>query len=457
MLRRASWLIALAAMLRTGLGASDAALAQEPAYPTRPVRLLVGFPPGGALDNITRPLAQRLSERLGQPFLVENRPGAASNLAAEAVVRAAADGYLLLMGNHSSLAVNAAVQRDLPFDPARDLAPVAQITTVPFVVAVPAELPVRSMAEFVALARARPGQLNAGSPGIASLQHLAIELLKRQAGVDIVHVPHRGGADVLRELLGGRLQVAVDPYSTFRGAAEAGQLRVLATTQAERLRALPEVPTMAETPGLEGFEAAGFVGVAAPAATPRPVIARLEAAVAWAMRETDLPRLYEAQGLVPRHADAEGFAALVARPREMGTGGAGGRHHAPSVAAQGVITAPSEPGHTLSAPVACCWRRQTFVAEALSPHQSRHLLAPGEKCGLKEPRQGDAPRTRPAARVSWRLTRAGRWEQRAAALGGRTRVGRTAATSVRNAGFSQRRCRLGGHVASTLGACGNRL
>jgi tripartite-type tricarboxylate transporter receptor subunit TctC len=291
------------------------ARAQEAAYPTRPVRLLVGFPPGGGLDIMTRPLAQRLSERLGQPFLVENRPGAASNLAAEAVARAAPDGYLLLMGNHTNLALNAVLQRDLPFDPARDLAPVAQITAVSYVVAVPADLPVRSVAELVALARARPGQLNAGSSGIGSLQHLTIELLKRQAGVDIVHAPYRGGAEVVRELLGGRLQVGIDPYSTFQGAAEAGRLRVLATTQAERLGALPDVPAVAETPGLEGFEVTGFVGVAAPAATPRPVVARLEAAVAWAMRETDLPRLYEAQGLVPRYADADGFAALVARDR----------------------------------------------------------------------------------------------------------------------------------------------
>lgn len=289
------------------------ARAQEAAYPARPVRLLVGFQPGGPLDFMARNLAERLAQRLGQPFLVENRPGASSNLAAEAVARAAPpDGHLLLMGNHSNLAVNAVLQRDLSFD----LAPVAQITTVPFVVAVAADLPARSMAELVALARARPGRLNAGTSGTASLQYLTLELLKlRAGGLDIQNVPFRGGVEIARELLGGRLQMGIDPYITFRAGVEAGKVRVLATTHAERLPTLPDLPTVAEMPGLEGFEASGFVGVAGPAGMPKPALARLEAAVAWAMRETDLPRLYEAQDLLPRYADAAGFAALIARDR----------------------------------------------------------------------------------------------------------------------------------------------
>jgi tripartite-type tricarboxylate transporter receptor subunit TctC len=301
-----------------GLLAAPGARAQEAVYPTRPVRLLVGFQPGGPLDFMARNLAERLAQRLGQPFLVENRPGASSNLAAEAVARAAPpDGHLLLMGNHSNLAVNAVLQRDLSFDPARDLAPVAQITTVPFVVAAAADLPARSMAELVALARARPGQLNAGTSGTASLQYLTLELLKlRAGGLDIQNVPFRGGVEIARELLGGRLQIGIDPYITFRAGVEAGKVRVLATTHAERLPTLPDLPTVAEMPGLEGFEASGFVGVAGPAGMPKPALARLEAAVAWAMRETDLPRLYEAQDLLPRYADAAGFAALIARDRE---------------------------------------------------------------------------------------------------------------------------------------------
>ena len=309
--------IAFGLLGAAGLLAAPRAQGQEVAYPSRPVRLLVGFQPGGPLDFMARNLAERLAQHLGQPFLVENRPGASSSLAAEAVARAAPpDGHLLLMGNHSNLAVNAVLQRNLSFDPARDLAPVAQITAVPFVVAIAADLPARSMAELVALARARPGQLNAGTSGTASLQYLTLELLKlRAGGLDIQNVPFRGGVEIARELLGGRLHLGIDAYISFRAGVEAGKVRVLATTHAERLPTLPELPTVAETPGLEGFAASGFVGVAGPAGMPRPALARLEAAVAWAMRETDLPRLYEEQGLLARYAGAEGFAALIARDR----------------------------------------------------------------------------------------------------------------------------------------------
>jgi tripartite-type tricarboxylate transporter receptor subunit TctC len=224
-------------------------LAQDAAaYPSRTVRLLVGFAPGGSLDFVARAVAERLTQRLGQPFVVENRAGATGNIAAEAVARATPlrDGHLLLMGNVQNLAVNAALQRDLPFDPARDLLPVAQVATVPFVVVVPADLPVRSLAELVALARGQPGRLNAGTPGVASLQHLALELLKARAGgLDIAHVPFRGGSEVARELLGGRLQIGIDTLVSFGPGIEAGRIRPLATLHAERLSGRPEMPTVA--------------------------------------------------------------------------------------------------------------------------------------------------------------------------------------------------------------------
>lgn len=282
------------------------------------MRLLVGLAPGGSLDFVARAVAERLTPRLGQPFVVENRPGAASNLAAEAVARASPpDGYLLLMGNVQNLAVNAALQRDLPFDPVRDLAPVAQVATVPFVVVVPADLPVRSMAELIALARARPGQLNAGTPGVGSLGQLALELIKmRSGGLDVAHVPFRGGSEVNRELLGGRLQIGIATLVSFGAGIDAGRLRPLATLHAERLPTRPDLPTVAETPGLDGLEASGFIGIAAPAGTPRPALARLEAAVSWAMGETDLPARFAAQGVLPRFAGAEAFAALIGRERE---------------------------------------------------------------------------------------------------------------------------------------------
>jgi tripartite-type tricarboxylate transporter receptor subunit TctC len=296
------------------------ALAQESAaYPSRAVRLLVGFAPGGSLDFVARAVAERLTQRLGQSFVVENRAGATGNIAAEAVARAAPprDGHLLLMGNVQNLAVNAALQRDLAFDPARDLLPVAHVATVPFVFVVPAESPVRSMADLIALARQQPGRLNAGTPGVGSLQHLALELLKARAGaLDIAHVPFRGGSEVARELLGGRLQIGIDTLVSFGPGIEAGRIRPLATLHAERLPGRPGLPTVAETPGLEGVEASGWIGIAGPSGMPRAAVARLDAATAWAMGETDLPARMDAQGLLARFADAEAFGVLVANERE---------------------------------------------------------------------------------------------------------------------------------------------
>ncbi|WP_159349558.1 Bug family tripartite tricarboxylate transporter substrate binding protein [Roseomonas harenae] len=293
--------------------------AQETAvYPTRPVRLLVGFAPGGSLDVVARMLAEPLTQRLGQPFLVENRLGATGNLAAEAVVRALPpDGHLLLMGNPQNLTVNAALQRNLPFDPARDLVPVAQVATVPYVVVVPANLPARSFADLIALARARPGQLNAGTPGIASLQHLALELIKlRSGGLDMTHIPFRGGSEVNRELLGGRLQVGIDTLVSFGPGIDSGGLRPLATLHADRLPTHPALPAVAETPGFEDIEVSGFIGFAGPAGMPRPAITRLEAAALRAVSETDLPARFASQGVLAQPAGAEPFGAMLARDRD---------------------------------------------------------------------------------------------------------------------------------------------
>ena len=247
---------------------------------------------------------------------MENRPGANGNLAVEAVARAAPDGYTLLLANMAQLVTNPVVYRNLPVDTLRDLAPVAQIVEAVQVVVVSAKVPARTLAEFIALARQAPGKFNMGSSGNGGMSHLALELLKRRAGVDIVHVPYRGSAPALQDLLAGNIQLMIDPYGPFVGRAETGLVRVLAVTSLERIPALPDVPTMSETPGLEGFEATGFVGVVAPAATPGPVIARLEEAVAWAMREPDLERTYVAQGQTPRFANAAAFRDRIARGQE---------------------------------------------------------------------------------------------------------------------------------------------
>jgi tripartite-type tricarboxylate transporter receptor subunit TctC len=297
------------------LGARRAA---AQAWPSRPVRIVVGFPAGGGVDLTARPLAQRLSTRLGQPVVVENRGGAGGNIAMDLVAKAPADGYTLLAGNVGMLAINPALYRDLTFDTVSSFAPVAQIVAVPLAVAVPADLPARTLAEFVALAKARPGQLNMGSGGNGGIPHLAFELLKRQTGIDVQHVPYRGSAPALQDLIGGRVQLMVDGYNLMRGAAEAGRIRVIATTGRQRLPALPDVPTVDESVA-PGFEALGWQGILAPAGTPEPILAQLEAAIAEVLRDGDLPRVLLDQGQLPTFLPRAAFAELVRRDRDQWT------------------------------------------------------------------------------------------------------------------------------------------
>ena len=292
------------------------AAAQGTDYPSRPVRVLVGFPPGGGVDLTARPLLAKLQERLGSQFVVENRGGANGNIAMEAAARAAPDGYTLFFGNGGNLAINHALYANLSFDTLRDFAPIAQVVQVPLAVTVPADLPVRNVQEFIALARSRPGQLNMGSGGTGGLPHLAFELFRRQANIDVVHVPYRGSAPALQDLIGGRVQIMIDAFNLSRGAVEAGRVRVIATTGRERMPALPDVPTVAEQ-GLPDFVAIGWQGLVAPAATPAAIRARLEQAVEWAMRETDLPRAYLDQGSLPHFAGATAFRRLIEEERTL--------------------------------------------------------------------------------------------------------------------------------------------
>lgn len=292
------------------------AVAQGTDYPSRPVRVLVGFPPGGGVDLTARPLLAKLQERLGSQFVVENRGGANGNIAMEATARAAPDGYTLFFGNGGNLAINHALYANLSFDTLRDFAPIAQVVQVPLAVTVPAELPVRTVQEFIALARSRPGQLNMGSGGTGGLPHLAFELFRRQANIDVVHVPYRGSAPALQDLIGGRVHIMIDAFNLSRGAVEAGRVRVIATTGRERMPALPDVPTVAEQ-GLPDFVAIGWQGLVAPAATPAAIRARLEQAVEWAMRETDLPQTYLGQGSLPHFAGAAAFRRLIEEERTL--------------------------------------------------------------------------------------------------------------------------------------------
>jgi tripartite-type tricarboxylate transporter receptor subunit TctC len=301
---------------RRGLLASAMALPAmaQPAWPDRPVRLVVPFPPGGSNDIVTRLLAEALQERLGQPFLVENRGGAGGNIGADVVAKAVPDGHTLLVAAPGPFAINEHLYRSMPFDPARDLVPVALVAAVPIVLVVPAESPARSLAELIAWARREPGKLAFGSSSIGGTNHLAGELLKSSAGIDLVHVPYRGAAPAMTDLIAGRLQLYFDNMPGVLPQLRDGRIRALAVAGATRAAALPDLPTMAEA-GLEGFEASSWFGLAAPGGTPPALIARIAAAVQAALAEAGLRAKLAASGAEPGTLDAEGFARYVAAER----------------------------------------------------------------------------------------------------------------------------------------------
>jgi tripartite-type tricarboxylate transporter receptor subunit TctC len=241
-------------------------------YPSRPVRIVVGFPPGGAIDISARIIGQWLSERLGQPFIIDNRPGAGSNIGTEAVVRAPADGHMLLLANAAN-AVNATLFDKLTYDFIRDIAPVASINRIPLVLEVHPSFPAKTVPEFIAYAKANPGKINMATPAKGTAPYMAAELFKMMTGVDIVHVPYRGSAPMLTDLLGGQVQVAFDGMSSSIEHIRAGKLRALAMATAARLEALPDIPTVGDT--VPGYEASGWCGVVAPKNTPVEIIDKL--------------------------------------------------------------------------------------------------------------------------------------------------------------------------------------
>jgi tripartite-type tricarboxylate transporter receptor subunit TctC len=272
--------------------ASRVALAQ--AYPTRPVRLLVGFSAGSASDIIARLIAQKLSEQLGQPVVVENRPGAATNLAAEAVVRAPADGYTLLLAT-STNAVNTTLYQHLSFNFSTDIAPVALIDLVPYVLEVTPSLPAKTLPEFIAYAKANPGKINMASNGVGSGPHVAGELFKMMAGVDLVHVPYTGNP--YSDLIGGQVQVMFSPIPASIGYVRSGQLRPLAVGTTTRIAVLPDVPTVAEV--LPGYDASGWHGIGAPKNTPPDIVESLNKAVGTDLADTAFKGKLADLGSVP--------------------------------------------------------------------------------------------------------------------------------------------------------------
>ena len=263
-LRLAAGVVALPALSR---------IARAQAYPSRPVRIVIGFPAGGGADIVARLIGQWLSERLGQPFVIDNRPGAGSNIAAEVVVRAPPDGYTLLLVTLPANAVNSALYDKLSFNFVRDIAPVASLTRDPNVMEVNLALPVKTVPEFIAYAKANPGKINMASSGIGAAQHVAGELFKSKTGVQMNHVPYRGAAPALTDLMSGQVQLFFDVMTSSIEHIKAGRVRALAVTTATRSPALPDLPTVAEF--VPGFEASNIRGIGVPRSTPVEIIDKL--------------------------------------------------------------------------------------------------------------------------------------------------------------------------------------
>lgn len=279
-------------------------------YPTRPVRMMIGFPPGGGADVLTRITCDWLSQRLGQAFVVENRPGAATNLATEAVVRAPADGYTLLATTTSNL-LNGALFEDLKYDFIRDIAPVASLSVQPLVMVVGSDGPARSVQQLIAYAKANPGKISIGHFGPGTISHLAGEYWKQQAGIDAVTVPYRGSAPMLTDLLAGRIQVAFDNIAGPIGHIKAGSLHALAVTTTTRSDSLPGVPSVSEF--LSGYEAYAVAGFGAPKGTPADIIAKLNAEINAGLADPKLRARLGEMGVSLLAGTPTDFAQLIAR------------------------------------------------------------------------------------------------------------------------------------------------
>jgi len=306
-----AWLLTCLALLGTAMPSH----AQD--YPARPVRMVVGIATGGMTDIVARTMAQKLSERLGQPVVVENRAGAGGNIGTEAVVRAAPDGYTLLFAYPGPIVVNGSLYKSLSFDPIRDLTPVSLLGSYPLVLAVGPALPqVRTLTDFIEHARRNPGQLDYASAGNASTAHLSMELFRREAGLELQHIPYKGSAPGLTDLLAGRVAVAFDSLTVVMPHHQAGRLRALAMSSQARSPAFPDIPGMAES-GVKNVDVFGWFGVFAPAGTPRPIVDRLSRELTAIVKDPAVAKDLLSKGLEPKGTTPEELGALVRRERDV--------------------------------------------------------------------------------------------------------------------------------------------
>ncbi len=301
--KRAALALALAAQCLAGM-----ALAAD--YPSKAIKLVVPYAPGGGADSVARIVARKVSENIGQPIVIENKGGAGSIVGTEVVAKAEPDGYILLLGQSGPISINPAVYKNLPYDPVKDFTPITMTTAYPYILVVNSELPAKSLQEFVALAKSKPGAMNYGSTGVGAANHLVAELFNSKAGLKMTHVPYRGTALAVGDLLGGQLTMVFgDPISVLPHI-KSGKLRALAVTSLERSPVAPEVPTVAES-GYPGFEALAWHGILAPARTPPAIVKKLNEEVAKALGDPETRALLVNQAMQTVGSTPEEFAAFI--------------------------------------------------------------------------------------------------------------------------------------------------
>lgn len=300
------------AMLSVGLlGAMALPRARAQAWPAKPIKIVVPFPPGGSTDLLARRLGEKLSAAFGQPVVVENKPGAGGTTGADGVARSPADGYTLLMGVTGSNAISASLYPQLPYDPIKDFAPVSQVVSAPLVLAVNASNPIKTVADYIAAARTRP--MTYGSPGNGTSMHLTGEMFDLATGVKLTHVPYRGSAPAMNDLLGGTLESMFGDFLVLLPQIKAGKVTPIAVSSSQRHPLLPNVPTIAESgiASLKGFEATSWQGLFAPAATPPDVVARLNAEVVKALASPDIKEFFGSQGFIVSGTTPAQFRAFI--------------------------------------------------------------------------------------------------------------------------------------------------
>jgi tripartite-type tricarboxylate transporter receptor subunit TctC len=306
-MRRFAWLFGLAFAFAFADGAPTAS---AQAYPNRAIRMVVPFAPGGSNDIIGRIMADRLTEALGQTVVIENKPGAGGALGTDQVAKSAPDGYTLMIGATSTMAANPSLYTRMNLDPPKDLTPITQIATGPFVLAVPSSLPVKTVGELIALAKQKPGEINFGSSGVGSSLQLTAELFKSMAGINIVHVPYRGLGPALTDLVAGRIQLIFSDMAGLLPFVQSGQLRALGVTSARRSADLPDLPTLAES-GVPGYDATSWYGILGPAGLPPAIVARLNAELKKIVLSPAMTEKFKTLGIEAVTGTPQEFATYI--------------------------------------------------------------------------------------------------------------------------------------------------